>query len=538
MKYIKIVILTFTVMNLLSGCGSDTDGTDLQSKKDTIDPTFTSPREKSITEGKSRVITIKANDENNITYSITNSEDGDKFSIDANSGDLSFVSVPDFENPTDKNKDGAYQLLIEAKDLSGNSALLSFKVIVTDDTSDNGPTFISSNSKEIQENLPLEFTVLAQTENSQITYALSGGVDQNRFEIDANSGELSFLNFIPDFEHGSDADKNNTYEIIIQASDDHNRTSFQNFTAVVTDDANDLIYIRKVYKTGVDDGIVSGSAFGDDRNFIANANGTVSVGDRTWEDSNHVNTNIDFFDARDYCTGLNYGDIGTWRLPNRHELFEIVNYGKSGTAEEPTIDDVFNHKNNGIFWTSQELVGYGNTVDDTRAFVVRFFDALTTNITKTESGGLRVRCVSGPTIEDHQNFTLSGDSKTVTDNSTGLVWENDITNLPLNWHDAKARCEALVLDDKNDWRLPNINEIRTNIPNYSNEILFEHLSPIGYDTGHGWSSTLADTNHARYYENYWDQENNRDILSVMYHEYTIDNEINNFFNRCIRGGHL
>ncbi len=527
MMNIKKVFFLSIIMTILIGCGNTNSKTE-----DTTAPTFTTTNKVNIKEGLTTIITVQANDENNVSYTILDGADSDKFNIDLHLGVLSFKTSTDFENPTDSNSDGNYHVRIEAKDLKENSSTLNMIITVIDDETDNGPTFTSAEYYEIQENRSLDFTISAVTDNGSVIYNLEG-IDQNRFELNSSSGDLSFLNFTPDFENPSDSDKNSVYKITIKAKDDNNNSSSQNLTITITDDLNDAVYTRKVYKTGVDDGVVLGSPFGDDRNFTTNANGTVTAGERVWEDSNHVGTNINFFDAKNYCDGLQYAGKSDWRLPNRHELFEITDYGKSGTVEQPTIDDAFVYKNNGIFWTSQELIGS----DNTRAFAVRFFDALTINSTKSDNT-LRVRCISGPKIEDNYNFTLSEDGKTIIDNSTGLVWENGITNLPLSWSDAKKRCETLVLDNKNDWRLPNVNEIRTNLPNYNNEILFENLSNISYDTGHSWSSTLADETHARYYENYWDQVNNRDILSVMYEEYTIDNAINNFFNRCIRGGHL
>lgn len=44
-----------------------------------------------------------------------------------------------------------------------------------------------------------------------------------------------------------------------------------------------------------------------------------------------------------------------------------------------------------------------------------------------------------------------------------LVWQDDVfakTN-KLNWNDAKKQCENLTLNDFNDWRLPNIKELRS-----------------------------------------------------------------------------
>ena len=46
------------------------------------------------------------------------------------------------------------------------------------------------------------------------------------------------------------------------------------------------------------------------------------------------------------------------------------------------------------------------------------------------------------------------------DYETGLVW-SDISEEPMNWGHAKQYCKKLKEGSENDWRLPNIDELRT-----------------------------------------------------------------------------
>ena len=57
------------------------------------------------------------------------------------------------------------------------------------------------------------------------------------------------------------------------------------------------------------------------------------------------------------------------------------------------------------------------------------------------------------------NFTKSGNI--VTDSTTGLQWQDNATGSTMPWKDAIAYCTALELDTHSDWRLPNINELKT-----------------------------------------------------------------------------
>ncbi len=80
------------------------------------------------------------------------------------------------------------------------------------------------------------------------------------------------------------------------------------------------------------------------------------------------------------------------------------------------------------------------------------------------------------------NYTVSGDGLTVTDNVTGLVWQqsSDINDDGLLSYDDKlyqseavSHCEGLVLSGRDDWRLPSIKEA------YS-LILFSGKDPSSY----------------------------------------------------------
>jgi hypothetical protein len=49
---------------------------------------------------------------------------------------------------------------------------------------------------------------------------------------------------------------------------------------------------------------------------------------------------------------------------------------------------------------------------------------------------------------------------TVTDTGTGLMWQQD-TSGPMSWAEAMAYCRRLVLAGYDDWRLPNLYELRS-----------------------------------------------------------------------------
>jgi len=99
-----------------------------------------------------------------------------------------------------------------------------------------------------------------------ITYSISGGADAARFAIGSTSGVLTFV-AAPDFEAPADADANNVYTVIVQATDNGNtpKSATQTLTITVTN--------------VLDNGVLAveqpaGSA-------LASGNGSVGFGNRT-----------------------------------------------------------------------------------------------------------------------------------------------------------------------------------------------------------------------------------------------------------------
>jgi len=65
---------------------------------------------------------------NDVNWSISGGDDKSKFKINENTGSLTFVSRPDYENPNDSNKDNIYNLLVRS--ISSDNVTIDQKVIV------------------------------------------------------------------------------------------------------------------------------------------------------------------------------------------------------------------------------------------------------------------------------------------------------------------------------------------------------------------------------------------------------------------------
>ena len=65
-----------------------------------------------------------------LTYSITGGVDAALFAIDASTGELSFISNPDYEFPNDANQDNSYEVTIQVVDTANNIVSQSITVVV------------------------------------------------------------------------------------------------------------------------------------------------------------------------------------------------------------------------------------------------------------------------------------------------------------------------------------------------------------------------------------------------------------------------
>ncbi len=424
--------------------------------------------------------------------------DKDAFTLE--NGYLQFLELPDYE------KKKSYHITIELYDGAKKITSKALTINIQDDPSDNSdttpPLFQTETELNVPENRLEITTIVAQDDSGQITYAISGGEDADRFLIDPHTGKLTFNHFTPDYENPSDQDRDNHYKVEIAISDTASNLTSKLFTVEVinVDDTGNAAN-AKVLKTGLSDGPGGSSGFGDPRTVTEDGTGIVSIGNNGlfWEDTTHVNAEVTFDEAATYCSQLTIGGRN-WRVPTRKELFELVNYGNYPSM----YDNKPLHKNDGDFWTKTTLLegrtynGQNFEVSEKGWYIsFRFGD----DDFKDKTEKLHIRCVSGGTqFSTSGNFTESGDA--IKDTLTGLEWENNSSAIAkhLTWHEAIQRCENLP---GGTWRLPNINELHTLMPESGMDVLiYAKLAPE-LSIGPFWSSSTVPYNQeqAFYMEN-------------------------------------
>ena len=161
-------------------------------------------------------------------WSLSGTDAGD-FSV-SDTGELTFRKAPDHEKPADSNKDNAYSLSIRASD-GRNYGYLAVTVTVTD--INEAPDISGSDRIVFQENGTNSLAAYRATdqENGTISWNLSG-TDSNAFTI-SDTGILAFAN-PPDYEQPTDSNRNNVYQVTVEAADPEANTALVQATVTVT----------------------------------------------------------------------------------------------------------------------------------------------------------------------------------------------------------------------------------------------------------------------------------------------------------------
>jgi gliding motility-associated-like protein len=187
-------------------------------------PGFTSAGTVSFDEnGTGTVIDVNVTDpeNNNITFSLpSGTNDNNLFNINSTTGEITFVSPPDYESPSDQDGNNDYIVTVTATDDGTPAQSASQTITVTVNNVNEPPVFTSPGTGSVAENQITAFTVTtSDPENNNITYSLPSTGDNSLFSIDAATGVLSFR-VAPDYESPSDANRDNVYVVTVDATDD------------------------------------------------------------------------------------------------------------------------------------------------------------------------------------------------------------------------------------------------------------------------------------------------------------------------------
>ena len=177
----------------------------------------------------------------------------------------------------------------------------------------------------------------------------------------------------------------------------------------------------------------------------------------TWYDSNPATNGGDAgtpgagTDTEDFIAALNaesFGGHTDWRLPTIKELAPIANLGRMA----PAIDtEYFPNTVLSYYWSSTT---YANGTY--LAWRVAFSHGY--DYWDGKGGSYYVRAVRGGQSRLLDSLVINGDG-TVTDASSGLMWQLAGTESKMTWEAGMSHCEGLSLGGYTDWRLPNREEL-------------------------------------------------------------------------------
>ena len=167
----------------------------------------------------------------NVSYALSAADAAD-FSV--NTTNISMVGR-DFENPVDNDENNTYVVTLTATDADENAATRSWTVSITDVievATFTIPTIADVNIAENTAYANPAIILAGDAPIGTVTYSLSAA-DAADFSVNAATGVVSMV--ARDFENPVDADTNNTYVVILTATDEDANSATQSLTVSVTD---------------------------------------------------------------------------------------------------------------------------------------------------------------------------------------------------------------------------------------------------------------------------------------------------------------
>ena len=271
------------------------------------------------------------------------------------------------------------------------------------------------------------------------------------------------------------------------------------------------------------------TVFGEDTDYVRNAqsytdnkNGTVTdnvtglmwtqvdAGEKTWE----------AYVA--YCDQLSFAGYSDWRLPDAEEAYTIIDISSS------PFNPIFTaNREAKYFWTMNRQADGDDKRWEVNAGGGTGAHLKNQTISAGGDKSFHGRCVREPVpakrVKEH--FTDNKDG-TVTDNGNGLVWMQTEPG-EMTWENAIKYCESLVLAGKDDWRLPDIKELKS-ISDYT---LYSPSVDGSYFPGmkstYHWSSSATRQQKPRWYLNF--------ISGITAYTEKLDEPLD---VKCVRAGTL
>jgi hypothetical protein len=170
----------------------------------------------------------------------------------------------------------------------------------------------------------------------------------------------------------------------------------------------------------------------------------------------------------DRCAGLatgKYAGFNDWRLPTRVEMASIVdvNNGARGYASIFTVTS--GYYDTSSWWyetitgqsTSGFHFGYGTNGFTSNAVAM----GGTNNVARCVRGNGPGEAANVLAKEPANHYTVAAGE--VTDNYTGLIWQQVYSTARMAWAAAPAYCAGVTVNGHAGWRVPTLNELASTV---------------------------------------------------------------------------
>jgi hypothetical protein len=172
-----------------------------------------------------------------LTYAFSTNTDGGfdnaLFAIDADTGVITFIASPDFENASDADTNNDYEVQVTVTDSGSLIAVQDITITVTDVTETVTFTIdVISDANVDEKSVYTSVTpnLSGATPIGSVTYTL-GGTDAAAFTINETTGVVGMV--ARDYENAEDANTDNVYELSITATDSDSNEASEAWTVTV-----------------------------------------------------------------------------------------------------------------------------------------------------------------------------------------------------------------------------------------------------------------------------------------------------------------
>ncbi len=180
-------------------------------------------------------------------------------------------------------------------------------------------------------------------------------------------------------------------------------------------------------------------------------------------------------DSVAYCAALatsSYGGFSDWRMPTRIELTSVLDYTRTAGALSPPLTGTSGFDRTFSLWYetiavignppamlgwATNLSGNTSTYSGSGLTSNAFGDA-TDAVTRCVRGNGSGEALMQQAVEPPNHYTIA--TGEVTDNYTGLIWQQVYSAAVMPWASAAGYCSGLGLNG-HTWRMPSLKEMST-----------------------------------------------------------------------------